>query len=101
MKTFVLTTLLLLTSAATPQQPFYGGDNGIYAEFVTDPLVRMKKCRTDGIVAACVTWRDEKTPEAMYLPNCCDPAWSDEDFARLCCHELRHVNGWPGDHPPL
>jgi hypothetical protein len=35
----------------------------------------------------------------LTLPNPCDPAYSHEKFAKLACHELAHLNGWPGDHP--
>lgn len=88
---------LVAASTASVPKPFYLGDNGIYTEFVTGFDKMAEKC---GVAAsACVTWDGPKKPRAMYLPNCCDPAWADEDYARGCCHELKHVNGWPGDHP--
>ncbi len=31
------------------------------------------------------------------LPNPCE-GFEGEDFARLACHELAHINGWPADH---
>lgn len=33
----------------------------------------------------------------MTVPNPCD-AQSSGWYARLLCHELGHVNGWPSDH---
>jgi hypothetical protein len=35
----------------------------------------------------------------LVLPNPCDVSFAGETFARLACHELGHLNGWPGDHP--
>lgn len=32
-----------------------------------------------------------------YLSNPCD--YPDERYAKTFCHELGHLNGWPGDHP--
>lgn len=33
----------------------------------------------------------------MHLPNPCDYPQSDA-YARLACHEMGHINGWPGYH---
>lgn len=33
----------------------------------------------------------------MVVPNPC--AYKEESYARHVCHELGHINGWPGDHP--
>lgn len=33
----------------------------------------------------------------MHLPNPCQYPQSDA-YARLACHELGHINGWPGYH---
>jgi hypothetical protein len=32
----------------------------------------------------------------LYLPNPC--AYRGE-YARIACHELGHINGWPNNHP--
>lgn len=34
----------------------------------------------------------------LYLPNPCTYGDSDE-YARIVCHELGHLNGWPDNHP--
>lgn len=82
--------------AVTPTLP-YTKDNGIRVEFVSGfPQGLAPKCGSP--VAACVTWQGKK-PLIMVLPNPCDPQWADDLYAGLACHELRHVNGWPGDHP--
>lgn len=44
-----------------------------------------------GIFEACVRGH------TVYLPNPC-PLGNTERFARLTCHEMAHVNGWPADH---
>lgn len=37
-------------------------------------------------------------PNTIYAPNpCAFPA--GDDYARLLCHELAHLNGWPESHP--
>lgn len=39
------------------------------------------------------------TDRKMVLPNPCSAEFAGESFARLACHELGHLNGWPGNHP--
>lgn len=34
----------------------------------------------------------------LYLPNPCTYPDGDE-YARIACHELGHVNGWSNNHP--
>ncbi len=36
------------------------------------------------------------TGERVILPNPCD--YPEESYARMLCHELGHVNGWPPTH---
>jgi len=36
---------------------------------------------------------------ALVLPNPCGSEFAGQSFARLACHELGHLNGWPGNHP--
>jgi lysozyme len=37
-------------------------------------------------------------PNEIYAPNPCNyPA--DDNYARLICHEVVHLNGWPENHP--
>lgn len=33
----------------------------------------------------------------MILPNPC--LYTDDNYARMVCHELGHTNGWETDHP--
>lgn len=33
----------------------------------------------------------------MIVPDPC--LHTEESYARLLCHELGHINGWPADHP--
>lgn len=37
-------------------------------------------------------------PSEVYVPNPCDYDARD-DYARLLCHEIGHLNGWPANHP--
>jgi hypothetical protein len=37
-------------------------------------------------------------PNEIYMPNPCSFPPSD-DYARLMCHEIGHLNGWPDNHP--
>jgi len=33
----------------------------------------------------------------MFVSNPC--LYPEEKYARHVCHEMGHINGWPGDHP--
>ena len=44
---------------------------------------------------ACAFSGDRK----LVLPNACDAEFEGQSFARLVCHEMGHLNGWPGNHP--
>lgn len=63
-----------------------------------DPVTVDLRCggdadNTNGRILACVYRRNS----LMIVPNPC--AHTEESYARLMCHELGHVNGWPGNHP--
>lgn len=45
------------------------------------------------VFAGCV--RDQLI---VHMANPCD--FQKEDFARILCHEMAHLNGWPKDHGP-
>jgi hypothetical protein len=34
----------------------------------------------------------------VYMPNPC-PTGQVEEYAKIMCHEMGHVNGWTRDHP--
>lgn len=68
------------------------GDLGVAVLFVSDPAT---VCGApDRPVLACAS-RD-----IIVLPNPCDRLrFEGEEFARLACHEMAHINGWSGNHP--
>lgn len=33
----------------------------------------------------------------VLMPHPC--LYTDDNYARLLCHELGHISGWPADHP--
>lgn len=35
----------------------------------------------------------------LVLPNACKPEFAGQSYARITCHEMGHLNGWPSDHP--
>lgn len=37
-----------------------------------------------------------KPTKVMVVPH---PCQSSGEYAKIVCHELGHVNGWPADHP--
>lgn len=50
---------------------------------VTDPGKTIQGCRKGGVIV---------------LSNPC--SWPNRsDYADTACHELGHLQGWPGDHP--
>ena len=38
------------------------------------------------------------TATTVVLPNPC--GFPEDEYARMLCHELAHVNGWPATHDP-
>ena len=80
------------TSDAWPPVRFQG-DNAARVLFVAPGLIdslcgeppagfAVEACEKDGVIV---------------LPNPCLSDHSDE-FARLTCHEIGHIAGWPGTH---
>lgn len=58
-----------------------------------------KRCgvtRRDIEVQACARLRQDGN-HTVILPNPCR-APKSEDWAKLACHEIGHINGWPADH---
>jgi hypothetical protein len=47
----------------------------------------------NGQIMACA----EVNGERMIMPHPC--LYEDDQYARLLCHELGHIRGWPKDHP--
>lgn len=35
---------------------------------------------------------------AIALPNACQPEYRGEQYAKIVCHEMAHLNGWSGEH---
>lgn len=51
-------------------------------------------CPGEGVIA-CTYY--QRTPNEIVMPNPCQ--YPEDDYARVLCHELGHVRGWPGNHP--
>lgn len=68
--------------------------NGV-VEFLHDVQIGCGKADPGTILEACSI---ESAPK-LVLPNPCDPKFAGQSFARLTCHELGHLHGWPGNHP--
>jgi len=49
-----------------------------------------------GFVTLACTLQDKRQE---VLPNPCAEEFAGQSFARTACHELGHLNGWPGNHP--
>lgn len=37
--------------------------------------------------------------KVVIMPNPCGDEFLGQSFARIMCHELGHLKGWPADHP--
>lgn len=94
----MLVAALSLYSDAVPPQRFQGDVNA-RVEFVRSSAVE-PRCRAIGFtmplrrgdtVLAC------SGNATIVIPNPCLYAAGD-GYARLLCHELGHVNGWPATH---
>lgn len=67
-------------------------------EFLT-PAKIPARCgvkKSGQIVEACAYMRSNGK-HTVILPNPCKAPAAD-DWARLTCHEIGHLNGWPADH---
>lgn len=116
MKAFLVPIALLLSSATTPAiepETDFRGPYQMTSESVGWPPQRFRGDRTAtvvfidqaGVDAACGKARSGKIKIAcahlledrITMPNPCTfPA--DDDYARIACHELSHLSGWPGYH---
>lgn len=67
------------------------GDNTVQVVFARPELVRtLCGARNRLELQGCVTGR------SMRVPNPC--LYTNEQYARILCHELGHVNGWAPSH---
>jgi hypothetical protein len=71
----------------------YTADNTATVLFATDVNASCGANPKGGILEAC------QSGPRITLPNPCNGKFQHETFARLTCHELGHLNGWPGNHP--
>lgn len=93
--------LLLLASWGWGTENFDGWPP---VRFTQDTQAQVSFVAPNKVAKAC----DEKDPQHLLeacqfggkivLPNPCTFPLTDS-YARLACHELAHVNNWPGDHP--
>lgn len=73
----------------------YRGDLQTQVLFTSDIDAACGKAPAGMVKLACA-----KGGRLIVLPNpCTSPAYANEDYARRVCHEMGHINGWPGDHP--
>lgn len=84
-----------LPSILPPER--FMGSAGVLTFFLTKEEIT-KACGDDNL--ACVI-RSKDGGTFMVLPNTCELVVSRvEIVAAILCHELGHVNGWPGEHGP-
>jgi hypothetical protein len=88
-----------LYSDAIPPVRFQG-DVNVQLEFV-HPSTVLNRCRDELGVTFPLRTGDTllacSRGGAIAIPNPC--LYADGDgYARLLCHEIAHVNGWPGTH---
>jgi hypothetical protein len=98
---------LLTQSALAPHSTLYS-DGIPPARFQKDGVAVVLFVSPDGIdglcgkagpgrvMLACTNWT-AKGVAIVTLPNPC-PRADKEYFARIACHELGHVGGWPATH---
>jgi hypothetical protein len=73
----------------------YQGDNTVVVTFAKPELVQ-ELCGRHGVpeLIGCANL----IPPSMVVPNPCDPAFRNEVFARIACHEKAHSLGWSYKH---
>ena len=76
---------------ATPQR--YQGDNSATVIFTSRQETMDGACtpKKPGLALACTLQK-----KTIIMPNPC--LWPGNEYAKLLCHEMGHVNGWSGDH---
>ena len=104
MKPAIVLLAALASTASAERQQFagmpperYQGDGVAVVLFVSD--VR-EYCNTNtpaGYVLIACAKKIDGVP-VIVMPNPC-PIGDIDFYARVACHELGHVNGWPGRHP--
>ena len=106
---FALTCAALLAAPSVPETgpgtrifggspPLrYMGDAGAVTLFVMDVEHYCGAATPGFVIKGCAGRTAEGTP-IMVVKNPC-PRTNDDDYARLICHEIAHLRGWPGDHP--
>lgn len=81
--------------------PRFRGDNTVpKVTFAGSAKVRALcgvPAKPDQEVLACTGLTNTGDATRMVLPNPC-VGFHGEEFAKLACHELGHVNSWPIDH---
>lgn len=96
----LLELLVAMTISAIPPVE-YRGDHMATVAFISSNITRNELCTTyvQRIPPAGWEWKGcaSKESNLMIVPNPC--AYKEESYARHVCHELGHLNGWPGDHP--
>lgn len=80
----------LISTGVPPAR--YRKDNAAVVYFVDDVSPLCGRASTPGfVIVACARGNQ------IAMPNPCRFAAS-EYYARIMCHELGHVSGWPGTH---
>lgn len=72
--------------------PRFQGDNAAIVVFTNPNLAD-----TCGLPPKGLTFLGCRRGKVVFVPNPC-PRKSTERYAQTLCHELGHVNGWPGSH---
>lgn len=75
----------------------YRKDNATQVSFLHQMSIEVVcgKAKKPKVMMACTNVESG----AIALPNPCEYPDRD-DFARIACHELGHLNGWAGEHGP-
>ena len=82
-----------VSSAAPPVQ--YQGEASAYVHFVRNVPATCPFKAPEGYTVK--GWHQRLNGQSIIiLPHPC--AYPAEEFARIACHEIGHVNGWSGMH---
>lgn len=81
------------THASIPPEQYQ--NDGVYrTHFMASAALECRSRFGLHSVEACASHLETEA----WMPNPCAAFWRGDRYADLMCHELGHMNGWPGDH---
>ena len=82
----------MINSGYPPER--FMGDAAAIVVFTNDVPSICGQAPPGFVIRACASEKQR----TIVMPNPCHPQFDGEEFAKIMCHELGHINGWPREH---